>query len=359
MKKILTVVGARPQFVKCAIVSHEIRKSFTEILVHTGQHYDYKMSDSFFSELNIPTPDYNLSIGGLSHAKMTAQIMMKLEEVIEKENPDAVLTYGDTDSTLAAGLVASKLYLPLFHIEAGERIYQKMHVPEEINRVIVDHISNYNLCSTEDAVEKLELEGLKNGIFVGDPMYDLYKINEPKIRENAGDARKKYNLPDDFVLLTIHRVENTQDENRLLKILKGIINSNVNIVWPIHPRTKKLVDSSEAIKNLLDKASVILLEPLPYIDFSSVLSLSSLVITDSGGVIREAYFAEKFTIVPLVNSWWKNVVRAGWSMEVADNGDLIEQSLGKYLNYKSDNKPAFFGDGNSAGNINKELSKLI
>lgn len=359
MKKILTVVGARPQFVKCAIVSHEIRKSFDEILVHTGQHYDYKMSDSFFTELNIPTPEYNLNIGGLSHAKMTAQIMMKLEEVIDTEKPDGVLTYGDTDSTLAAGLVAAKLYLPLIHIEAGERIYQKLHVPEEINRVIVDHISNYNLCSTEDAVEKLEMEGLKNGIFVGDPMYDLYKFNEPKIKENISDAKKKYNLPDEFVLLTIHRVENTQDENRLLKILKGIIDANVNIVWPIHPRTKKLVDSSEKIKSLLSGASITILEPLPYIDFSSTLALSSCVITDSGGVIRESYFAEKFSIVPLINSWWKNVVRAGWSIEVADNGDLIRESLPKYMNYKSENKPAFFGNGNSAENIKNELIKIL
>lgn len=359
MKKILTVVGARPQFVKCAIVSNQIRKVFKEILVHTGQHYDYKMSDSFFIELNIPQPDYNLSIGGMSHAKMTANMMIKLEELIDLENPDAILTYGDTDSTLAAGLVASKFYIPLVHIEAGERIYQKKHVPEEINRVIVDHISDLNLCATVDAVENLEKEGLKNTIFVGDPMYDLYCVNKFKIEKNAVDAKKRYDLPDNFVLLTIHRVENTLDEKRLLNILQGIIQSGVHVVWPIHPRTNKLVESSVAIKELMKIASFTLLEPLPYIDFSSIMMLSSCVITDSGGVIREAYFAEKFSIVPLVNSWWKNIVRAGWSFEVADDTNKIEQILLSSLNYKSENKPAFFGKGDSAINIKNELLKLL
>jgi UDP-GlcNAc3NAcA epimerase len=359
MKKILTVVGARPQFVKCAIVSNQIRDVFKEILVHTGQHYDYKMSDSFFDELNIPQPDYNLNIGGMSHAKMTANMMIKLEEIVDKEKPDALLTYGDTDSTLAAGLVASKLYIPLVHVEAGERIYQKKHVPEEINRVIVDHISDVNLCATQDAVENLEKEGLKNTSFVGDPMYDLYCMNKPKIESNAVEARKRYQLPEKFILLTIHRVENTLDENRLLNIIRGIIQSGVQVVWPIHPRTAKLVESSAAIKELMGKGHFTLLEPLPYIDFSSVLMLSSCVITDSGGVIRESYFAGKFSIVPLINSWWKNIVRAGWSVEVADDAWKIEQSLGSYLNYQSDNKPAYFGQGNSAGNIKNELLKLF
>ncbi len=359
MKKILTVVGARPQFVKCAIVSNQVRTVLKEVLVHTGQHYDYKMSDSFFSELNIPHPDYNLSIGGMSHAKMTANMMIKLEEIIDAEKPDAVLTYGDTDSTLAASLVASKLYLPLVHIEAGERIYQKKHVPEEINRVIVDHISDLNLCSTQDAVENLAKEGIVNTCFVGDPMYDLYCMNESKIARNSADAKVRYNLPDNFVLLTIHRVENTLDENRLLHILQGIIQSGLHVVWPVHPRTNKLVESSTAIKELMKKASFTLLEPLPYIDFSSILMLSSCVITDSGGVIREAYFAGKFSIVPLINSWWKNIVRAGWSVEVADDGKKIQECLANFLNYQSQNKPAFFGKGDSANNIKNELLKLL
>jgi UDP-GlcNAc3NAcA epimerase len=359
MKKILTVVGARPQFVKCAIVSHEVRTAFKEILVHTGQHYDYKMSDSFFNELNIPAPDYNLNIGGMSHAKMTANMMMKLEEIIEVEKPDALLTYGDTDSTLAAGLVAAKLYLPLVHVEGGERIYQKKQVPEEINRVIVDHISDVNLCSTQDAVENLAKEGITNASFVGDPMFDLYCNNKAAIEKNAAGAKERYQLPGEFVLLTIHRVENTLDENKLLHILQGIIDAKVQVVWPVHPRTRKLVESSGAIKKLMENAPFILLEPLPYIDFSSVLLLSSCVISDSGGVIREAYFAEKFCIVPLINSWWKNIVRAGWSVEVADDKDKITASLLQYLNYQSADKPAYFGNGDAAKNIKNELIKLL
>lgn len=359
MKKILTVVGARPQFVKCAIVSNQIRSDFEEILVHTGQHYDYKMSDSFFEELNIPQPDFNLNIGGLSHARMTAQMMMKLEELIVAEKPDAVLTYGDTDSTLAAGLVSSKLYIPLVHIEGGERIYQKKHVPEEINRVIVDHISDLNLCSTEDAVNNLAKEGIMNSEFVGDPMYDLYCLNRSKIAENALRVKDKYTLPGDFILLTIHRVENTLDEKRLLKILQGIAEANVNIVWPIHPRTNQLVQSSSAIKKLLEQTSCIMLEPLPYLDFSSILSLSSMVITDSGGVIREAYFAEKFSIVPLINSWWKNIVRAGWSVEVADSSEKILKNLESFQNFHSSDRPYFFGHGDAAVNIKAALIKLL
>jgi UDP-N-acetylglucosamine 2-epimerase len=359
MKKIVTVVGARPQFVKCAIVSNRIRPNINEILVHTGQHYDFKMSDSFFSELNIPSPDYNLNIGGMSHAKMTANMMLKLEEIIETEKPDALLTYGDTDSTLAAGLVASKLYLPLVHVEGGERIYQKKHVPEEINRVIVDHISDLNLCATRDAVTNLEKEGIKNTVFVGDPMFDLYCMNKLNIETNAIDAKERYGLPDVFVLLTIHRVENTLDENRLINILQGIIRTGIHVVWPIHPRTKKLVESSAVINDMMKTAPFTLLEPLPYIDFSSTLMLSSAVITDSGGVIRESYFANKFSIVPLVNSWWKNVVNVGWSVEVADDAKKIENSLLTNLNYQSENRPAFFGDGNSAENIKNELLKLL
>lgn len=359
MKKILTVVGARPQFVKCAIVSHELRTAFKEILVHTGQHYDYKMSDSFFTELNIPTPDYNLNIGGMSHAKMTANMMIKLEEIVETEKPDALLTYGDTDSTLAAGLVASKLYIPLVHVEGGERIYQKKHVPEEINRVIVDHVSDMNLCSTKDAVENLQKEGIKNASFVGDPMFDLFCNNKAAIESNAAAAKSRYALPDEFVLLTIHRVENTLSEHKLLNILQGIVDANVTVVWPVHPRTKKLVESSEAIQKLMSGSRFILLDPLPYIDFSSLILLSSCVISDSGGVIREAYFANKFSVVPLINSWWKNVVRAGWSVEVADDKKKITESLLKFCNYQSGNKPAYFGNGDSAKNIKNELIKLL
>jgi UDP-N-acetylglucosamine 2-epimerase len=359
MKKILTVIGARPQFTKCAVVSKNLRNSFQEILIHTGQHYDYKMSESFFEELNIPDPDYNLNIGGMSHAKMTAQMMLKLETIIENENPDGILIYGDTDSTLAAGLVAAKLYIPLIHIEAGERIYNKKNVPEEINRVIVDHISNLNLCSTEDAVIKLAKEGLLNATFVGDPMYDLYFLNKPRIESNIAAFKEKISLPEEYALLTIHRVENTLDEDRLYNILSGLIANNKPILWPIHPRTNNLLQSSESLRKIASNPLLQIIEPLPYIDFSTAIALSSIVVSDSGGVIRESYFAEKYCIVPLQNSWWKNIVEAGWSSEVRDDKELILAALEKYWNYQSANKPAYFGNGNASEKITQELLKFL
>ncbi len=357
--KILTVIGARPQFTKCAVVSAAIRSVFTEVLIHTGQHYDFKMSESFFEELNIPKPDFNLGVGGLSHAKMTSAIMIKLEEIVETEKPDGVLVYGDTDSTLAAALVAAKLYIPLIHIEGGERIYNRKYVPEEINRVIVDHISNLNLCSTEDAVKNLSLEGINNGCFVGDPMYDLYFKNIDRINNNIPSFKKKFGIIDPFILLTIHRVENTNNEIELYNILTGLLMSGKMILWPIHPRTKKLVESSPMLSGIIDNNLIQIIEPLPYIDFSSAIATSSIVVSDSGGVIREAYFAKKFCVVPLKNSWWKNIVSAGWSIEVQNDINLIESTIQNYWEYDSDKYPMFFGNGNASENILNELLKLF
>ncbi len=277
------------------------------------------MSDYFFDELNIPGPKYNLGIGGKSNTKMTAEIMLKLERIFEKEKPALVLTYGDTDSTLAAALVASKLYIPLVHAESGERIYQKKYVPEEINRVIVDHICDLNLCSSKDALKRLEKEGLNNAFFVGDPMYDLYIMNRIRIKSFIPSIKKKYNLSQKFVLLTVHRLENTMNEIRLLKILKGLLDTGLKIVWPVHPRTKQIIEKSYGFKPIMNSTGLLLLKPLPYIEFNAILSIAYCSLTDSGGVIRESYFSGKFSLVPLKNSWWKNIVRAGWSFEVTDN----------------------------------------
>ncbi len=357
--KIVTIIGARPQFIKCGIVSKQLKKKFNEIVVHTGQHYDYNMSGYFFKELEISKPRYNLGIGGDSNTRMTAEIMLKLENILVKEKPDAVLIYGDTDSTLAAALVAAKLYIPLVHVESGERIYRMKYVPEEINRVIADHISNLNLCSSKDAVGRLKLEGIENSVFVGDPMYDLYKLNKKRIGEYAKTLSKKYTLHSDYILLTIHRQENTIDETRLLNILKGLLDTGLKIVWPVHPRTKILINKSGKFKFINADDRFILQDPLPYVEFNALLSGSYCVLTDSGGVIRESYFAGKLSIVPLKNSWWENIVKAGWSFVVDDNPKLISKTIKGIPKLKNRTRPDLFGNGNSSGKIVKEILKLI
>ena len=356
-KKVITVVGARPQFIKCAIVSAKLVNKVNEIIIHTGQHYDKNMSQSFFKELKIPKPKYNLKMGGESNTKMTANIMLKLERIFNREHPNVILAYGDTDSTLAAALVASKLYIPLIHVEAGERIYQKKYVPEETNRVIADHLSEINLCSSRDAIERLRIEGLNNAYFVGDPMFDLYMLNKQRIKSQAIILSKKYSLHEDFILVTIHRLENTINRKRLLNIVKGLLNTNKKIIWPVHPRTKAIIEKSKDFKFMLQNKNVELLEPLSYIDLNALISNAFCVLTDSGGVIRESYFAGKFSIVPLKNSWWKNIVRTGWSLEVNDNSKLISKTILNLKTMKHKPRPKLFGDGNSSAKIAYYITK--
>src|SRR5690625_2637222 len=242
MKKILTIAGTRPQLVKVAAVSRELRKEFNEVLVNTGQHYDYNMAGIFFEELNIPKPDYDLGIGSMSHATQTAQMMMKIEEVIDKESPEGIIVYGDTNSTVAAAIVASKLHLPIFHIEAGLRSYNKK-MPEEINRVITDHVSELLFAPTDLAVKNLKRESIINGVHqVGDVMYDA-------VLYNMSLAEEKYNLEafnleaKNYVLGTIHRAENTGNRENLTAIVNALLKIESIVFLPLHPGTKsKLIE---------------------------------------------------------------------------------------------------------------------
>lgn len=356
--KAITVVGARPQFIKCAVVSRHFKGRINEIIIHTGQHYDGNMSGYFFDELKIPKPKYNLGIGGKSNAQMTAEMMLKLEKIFEKEKPAVVITYGDTDSTLAAALTAAKLYIPLVHIESGERIYQKKFVPEEINRVIVDHICDLNICSSRDAVKRLEKEGLNNAVFTGDPMYDLFVLNRKRIQSFIPLMKIKYKIEQKFVILTVHRLENTVNEMRLLNILKGLSDTGFKIIWPIHPRTKLLIDKSTQFKFIKNNDNFKLLSPLPYAEFNALLSMAHCALTDSGGVIRESYFAGKFSLVPLKNSWWKNIIKAGWSFEVNDNAKLIRRLVSNLPDTRNLKKPLLFGNGKSSLKVVKQIVKL-
>lgn len=251
MKKLLTIAGTRPQLVKVGAVSRELRKEFTEVLVNTGQHYDYNMAGIFFEELNIPKPNYDLGVGSMSHANQTAQMMIRIEEVINKELPNGVVVYGDTNSTLAATIVASKLHIPIFHIEAGLRSYNKK-MPEEINRVMTDHVSELLFAPTDLAVNNLEKEAITNGVHqVGDVMYDavLYNMSiaeEKYDLENFGLSPKKY------ILGTIHRAENTSNKANLTAIVNAFLKVESTVFLPLHPGTKnKLIeyDLFEKLKN--------------------------------------------------------------------------------------------------------------
>jgi UDP-GlcNAc3NAcA epimerase len=312
-RKILTIVGARPQFVKAAVMSRLFREStdFSEVIVHTGQHFDANMSDIFFDQLNMPKPAYNLDINGCSHGRMTGQMLANIDEVIETENPDGVLVYGDTNSTLAGALSAIKKHIPVFHIEAGLRSFNR-RMPEEINRVLTDHVSELLFCPTQQSVTNLHNEGIHNGVhFVGDVMYDATLFAKQRASDlhdinDFGVARHN------FGLVTIHRAENTDDQAILGSIIEYIkdvaSNQNLQILLPLHPRTKQSVIAAGVS---LDAFTVC--EPLGYFDMQFLLSHAKLVLTDSGGVQKEAYFHRVPCITLRDETEWVETVSAGWN----------------------------------------------
>ncbi|MDO4556766.1 MAG: UDP-N-acetylglucosamine 2-epimerase, partial [Lachnospiraceae bacterium] len=240
------MIGARPQFIKAAVVSRELRKMHDEVMVHTGQHYDYNMSDVFFEELDIPKPNYNLGISGGSHGKMTGEMLIKIEEVLINERPDMVLVYGDTNSTMAGALAAVKQHIPVIHVEAGNRL-GTLNNPEEVNSIVTDHVSSLRLCCTESAFLFLKQEGLvQNTFVVGDPMYDAFKYYSEKTRDEVPELLFDLNgndieLPDEFYYMTCHREENTGTDDTLLEILEAMENLDRKCLYPVHPRNKNRV----------------------------------------------------------------------------------------------------------------------
>jgi UDP-N-acetylglucosamine 2-epimerase (non-hydrolysing)/UDP-GlcNAc3NAcA epimerase len=347
--KIVTVVGARPQFIKAAVVSHELRKRHTEVLVHTGQHYDYNMSEKFFQELDIPKPDYNLGISGGTHAEMTGRMMMAIEEVLVKENPDWLLLYGDTNSTLAAALAAAKLHIRICHVEAGVRTHSKTN-PEEINRICTDHVSELLLASTQSGMDNMALEGLADrGKLVGDPMYDAFlqysnKINKPFELELLEGG--KVSLPDEYYYLTCHREENTNDDKDLLEIFKALNSLDAPTVYPVHPRNKRRAIRCKE-QNQFDK--LILAEPVGYLESVYLVNHAKKIVTDSGGLQREAFFAKKqcVTILDFV-SWPETMVNNRNLLAKPSKSDILEK-LGALQIVDDTYQP--FGDGRAAQKI--------
>jgi UDP-N-acetylglucosamine 2-epimerase (non-hydrolysing) len=350
--KILSTIGARPQFVKCAPVSRELRKEHTEILVHTGQHYDPEMSEVFFDELQIPKPDYHLGVGSGSHGKQTGEILAKVEEVILNEKPDLVIVYGDTNSTLAGALAAAKLHIPVAHVEAGLRSFDRT-MPEEINRVLTDHISDVLFCPTQTAVDNLRNEGITRGVhLVGDVMVDALEFNR-EIAEDRSQILERLNLASkQYLVLTVHRPANTDSQEHMENIMGAVGKAGLPVVFPVHPRTKKFLEEY-GMWNWLP-ANIIAIEPLGYLDMLKLMRHACKILTDSGGIQKEAYILSVPCITLRDNTEWVETVEEGGNVLVgADIQDIllnIQQGFSE-----SSFRNSLFGDGNAA----RHMSKLI
>lgn len=365
--KILTILGARPQFIKAATVSRAIKEhnDIKEIIIHTGQHFDGNMSDVFFDELDIPRPHYNLQIAGLNHGAMTGRMLEGIEKLILKENPHWVLVYGDTNSTLAGALAATKLGIPVAHVEAGLRSHNPA-MPEEINRILSDRLSNLLLCPTQTAVNNLHREGFPfNSIGasstkakqkisnVGDVMYDAVLYHQEFAKKNI--SLHKFSLiQKNYVMCTLHRQENTDKPERLNSILIALreIAKDLPLVLPLHPRTKKKIQqyyNSEALKGIT------VLDPLPYIQMQRLLMSAKIVLTDSGGMQKEAYFHKVPCITLRDETEWIETVEDGWN-QLAGSGTENILNMWRKSNTPSKQAANIYGDGHAAQKI---ISALI
>ncbi|MHB8073894.1 non-hydrolyzing UDP-N-acetylglucosamine 2-epimerase [Desulfosporosinus fructosivorans] len=341
--KIATVIGARPQFIKAAAVSRVLRTQHQEILIHTGQHYDANMSEIFFEELHIPRPDYNLGIGSGRHGAQTGAILEQVEEVLITENPDALLVYGDTNSTLAGALAASKLHIPVIHIEAGLRSFNR-RMPEEINRVLTDHLSSWLFCPTETAVKNLTAEGITAGVYKnGDVMNDAFLYNLELAKEKSNILQTLGLTSKSFILCTIHRAENTDDPTRLTQILKAVSQISLPVVLPLHPRTRKIVQEL-GLNSLLEQVKVI--EPVGYLDMITLEAHALKLVTDSGGVQKEAYFAGVPCITMRDETEWVETVEVGWNRLTGSDEGKILDAVESFT--PPDDRPSIFGDGHAA-----------
>ncbi len=355
---VLTVIGARPQFIKAATVSRALKKSgVTEIIVHTGQHFDANMSQVFFDEMEIPHPHYNLEISGLQHGAMTGRMLEKIEEVLLKEKPNYVLVYGDTNSTLAGALAAAKLHIPVAHVEAGLRSFE-MKMPEEINRILTDRISNILFCPTKTAVANLENEGYKNFDClieqVGDVMYDAVLFYQKKATSQSTIISKVGLAPNNFVLCTIHRAENTDDPNRLKEICSALneIHKQIPVVLPLHPRTRGY------LKSLNIELDVSLLDPVGYFDMLALLQNCKLVMTDSGGLQKEAFFFKKYCVTLRDQTEWVELIESGTNQLAGADSVAILNSFEELAKRPFPIPANLYGDGNAAELIAKKLKTI-
>ncbi len=328
-------------------MSRALRRQHVDVLVHTGQHYDDNMSDVFFRELDIPEPEINLGVGSGPHGAQTGAMMAGLEKVALQVRPDWVLVYGDTNSTLAAALVAAKLHIPLAHVEAGLRSFDR-RMPEEINRVLADHVSDLLLCPTEVAVRNLAREGIERGVhLVGDVMYDAFLFNLDQARQRDAAVKKLGFVHGQFALATLHRAENTDDAARLRSILQGIDQSGLEVVLPLHPRTRARLEGPPP-------ARIHVLDPVGYLEMLALEEAAAVIVTDSGGVQKEAYFLGKPCVTLRDSTEWTETVEAGWNVLVGGDSDHIAQAMRTFR--PNGERPELFGDGHAAEKISELLA---
>jgi UDP-GlcNAc3NAcA epimerase len=360
MKKIVTVLGARPQFIKASVVSHVIRHSdqINEVLVHTGQHFDANMSDVFFYELGMQKPDYFLDIHGVGHGAMTGRMLELVEKVLLAEKPNAVLVYGDTNSTLAGALAAAKLHIPVAHVEAGLRSFN-MAMPEEINRILTDRVSRWLFTPTHAATQHLIREGVAPAAIkeVGDVMYDVALRNGKRVDASGRVLQQLALAPGSYVLTTVHRAENTDHPSRLMAIVDGLelVARELPVVWPLHPRTRGVLQNMGRLAALSPQLR--LLNPVGYLDIVQLEKHAAVIATDSGGVQKEAFFYQVPCITLRDETEWVELVDAGWNRLVPplDAQTLANEVIGAIGSHGQDVKP--YGDGLAADRIVKALVK--
>lgn len=376
MKTIVTIIGARPQIIKAAALSRSITTHFSaqlrEVILHTGQHYDDAMSEVFFTELNIPKPDYNLNVGSLGHGAQTAKMVEGIEAIILKEKPNAVLVYGDTNSTLAGAIAASKIHVPVIHVEAGLRSFNKQ-MPEEVNRILCDHVSTLLFTPTKIGLKNLYNEGFSEnvppfnidnpGVFhCGDVMFD----NSLYFAENASNEILERNklVPEHFVLCTIHRNTNTDDAERLSSIFSALLTiaNECPVVLPIHPRTAGILEKQlkpELYKQVKNNPQLQIIPPASFLEMISLEKNCRMVITDSGGVQKEAYFFRKPCIILRTQTEWIELVEAGAATIADANSERILNAWHEMKTMCLQNLPLFYGDGHSADFIAQTIIEHI
>ena len=349
--KIVSIVGARPQFIKCAPVSREIRKEHEELLVHTGQHYDHGMSAVFFEELAIPEPDYNLGIGSGTHGRQTGAMLGAIEGVLGEEEPDFVLVYGDTNSTLAGALAAAKLHVPVAHVEAGLRSFDR-RMPEEVNRVLTDHASDILFCPTETAVANLAAEGIREGVYlVGDVMVDAMNYNRAIAEERSRILDDVGVRPGEYLVVTVHRPSNTDDRENMAGILSALGEAGMPVVFPVHPRTRKYLEGYGLFSRMPENVRVT--EPLGYLDMLHLMAHAGKILTDSGGIQKEAYVLGVPCITLRENTEWVETVEAGWNVLVGARRGEIVRAIREFAP-GGEQKPCF-----GTGDASQEIGRIL
>jgi len=354
--KIVSIVGARPQFIKAILVSRELRKNCKEVLVHTGQHYDRELSGIFFDELGIPQPNYNLEVGSDTHAKQTGKMIMSIEPVLLREKPDMVLVYGDTNSTLAGALTAVKLHIPVAHVEAGPRMFDKS-MPEELNRVLTDHVSSLLFAPTQTSVDNLKAEGIRKGVYLtGDVMLDSFAYFSKVAQENSKIFDNLNLKRGEYLLATVHRARNTEIEANLHNLVDAFMSIDEKIVFPVHPRTEKYLKQYGLYRKLRDAPNMLLITPVGYLDSVMLTANAKKVLTDSGGLQKEAYFSRVPCITLDEATGWPETVEDGWNTLTGSDGKKIIWAVNHFQ--PEHKQREIFGDGKAADKIIKIISSF-